>query len=101
MHTHAFKKQRAAILIISMIMLAVISGLGLSAMSIAVNEQKSSDHFNKYLEAKERAHAAIPYAIDAIEEWGIFKGSWLAIKRVIRCNPWWGTFGEDPVPKKK
>ena len=40
------------------------------------------------------------YAIEAINEWGIFKGSWLAAKRIIRCNPWWGTHGDDPVPKK-
>ena len=40
------------------------------------------------------------YAIEAINEWGIFKGSWLAAKRIIRCNPWWGTYGDDPVPKK-
>ena len=40
------------------------------------------------------------YAIEAINEWGALKGSWLAIKRVIRCNPWWGTYGDDPVPKK-
>ena len=39
------------------------------------------------------------YAIEAINEWGVLKGFWLAIKRVIRCNPWWGTYGDDPVPK--
>ena len=41
------------------------------------------------------------YAIQAINEWGAFKGIWLASKRIIRGNPWWGTQGEDPVPKKK
>ena len=41
------------------------------------------------------------YAIQAIDEWGVFKGTWLASKRIIRCNPWWGTHGEDPVPVKK
>lgn len=39
------------------------------------------------------------YAVEAIEEWGIFKGSWLALKRIVRCHPW-GGFGYDPVPKK-
>lgn len=39
------------------------------------------------------------YAIEAIEEWGIFKGTWLAIRRIGRCHPW-GGFGYDPVPKK-
>ena len=41
------------------------------------------------------------YAIQAINEWGVVKGSWLATKRIIRCNPWWGTHGEDSVPLKK
>ena len=39
------------------------------------------------------------YAIQAIDEWGVIKGSWLASKRIFRCNPWWwGTYGEAPVP---
>ncbi len=40
------------------------------------------------------------YMIDAINIYGIFKGIYLGIKRIIRCNPW-GTFGYDPVPKRK
>ena len=39
------------------------------------------------------------YAIDAIEEWGIFKGTWIGIKRIFRCHPW-GGHGYDPVPKR-
>ena len=39
------------------------------------------------------------YAIEAIEEYGSLKGSFLAIKRILKCNPW-GTYGYDPVPKK-
>jgi len=27
------------------------------------------------------------YAISVIEDFGIFKGSFLAIKRIIKCNP--------------
>jgi len=38
--------------------------------------------------------------IQALKEWGIFKGSWLGLKRISRCHPW-GSFGEDPVPKRK
>jgi hypothetical protein len=40
------------------------------------------------------------YTIEAINEWGVLKGLWLGLKRVIRCHPW-GTHGFDPVPKKK
>lgn len=38
------------------------------------------------------------YAVQAIEEWGVFKGIWLGIKRIFKCHPW-GPFGPDPVPK--
>jgi putative membrane protein insertion efficiency factor len=37
------------------------------------------------------------YAIEAIEKHGPFKGTWLAIKRILSCNPWGGS-GYDPVP---
>ena len=38
------------------------------------------------------------YSVEAIQEWGIFKGTWMAVKRIVSCNPW-GGFGYDPVPK--
>lgn len=37
------------------------------------------------------------YAIQAITKHGPFKGTWLAVKRVLRCHPWGGS-GYDPVP---
>ncbi len=37
------------------------------------------------------------YGIEAIEKHGIFKGGFLLIKRLLRCNPW-GGHGYDPVP---
>lgn len=37
------------------------------------------------------------YAVQAINKHGIFKGVWLAIKRIMRCHPWGGS-GYDPVP---
>jgi uncharacterized protein len=40
------------------------------------------------------------YAIEAVKVHGIFKGWWLATKRILRCHPW-GTHGYDPVPPKK
>jgi len=39
------------------------------------------------------------YTVEAIEEWGIFKGTWLGLKRIFRCHPW-GGHGYDPIPKK-
>ena len=40
------------------------------------------------------------YTIEAILEWGVYKGLVLGFKRIGRCHPW-GTSGYDPVPKKK
>jgi putative membrane protein insertion efficiency factor len=37
------------------------------------------------------------YGIEAIKKHGALKGSWLTIKRIVRCNPW-GSSGYDPVP---
>ena len=37
------------------------------------------------------------YAIEAITKHGPFKGTWLAVKRVLRCRPGGGS-GYDPVP---
>ena len=40
------------------------------------------------------------YAIEAIETHGVVKGSFLAIIRILKCNPF-GPIGFDPVPEKK
>ncbi|HHT97592.1 MAG TPA: membrane protein insertion efficiency factor YidD [Clostridiales bacterium] len=40
------------------------------------------------------------YAIEAIEKYGVIKGSYLSIKRILRCHPF-NRGGYDPVPKKK
>lgn len=40
------------------------------------------------------------YALEALQVHGPLKGGWLAIRRILRCNPWGGS-GYDPVPKKK
>jgi len=39
------------------------------------------------------------YSLEALQVYGLFKGSWLAIKRIGKCHPWGGS-GYDPVPKK-
>jgi uncharacterized protein len=37
------------------------------------------------------------YALEALKKYGVFKGTWLAIKRISKCHPWGGK-GYDPVP---
>ncbi|MBC3538491.1 membrane protein insertion efficiency factor YidD [Rufibacter sediminis] len=37
------------------------------------------------------------YAHQAIVKYGPFKGGWMALKRIGRCQPW-GGHGYDPVP---
>lgn len=37
------------------------------------------------------------YAMQAIEEHGALRGSWLALRRLTKCHPW-HRGGFDPVP---
>lgn len=38
------------------------------------------------------------YGAEAIARFGVWRGGWLTLLRVLRCNPWGGA-GEDPVPE--
>jgi len=40
------------------------------------------------------------YTIEALEKYGVLKGSWLGIKRIVRCNPW-NSGGHDPLEGKR
>ncbi len=38
------------------------------------------------------------YAIEAFNKYGFLKGSWLSLKRILRCHPLGGGSGYDPIP---
>ncbi|MDD9897757.1 MAG: membrane protein insertion efficiency factor YidD [Candidatus Melainabacteria bacterium] len=40
------------------------------------------------------------YAVEAVDLHGPWQGSWLAIKRLLRCHPLSGKHGYDPVPQE-
>lgn len=37
------------------------------------------------------------YTLEALEKHGAIKGTYLGIRRILRCHPW-GGHGYDPVP---
>ena len=39
------------------------------------------------------------YTMDSLKEYGLIKGTFLSIKRIVKCHPW-GSHGYDPIPTK-
>ncbi len=39
------------------------------------------------------------YAYQAVERYGAVRGTWMGLRRLMRCNPWGGQ-GYDPVPER-
>jgi putative membrane protein insertion efficiency factor len=40
------------------------------------------------------------YAVDALTEYGLIRGSWLAVARLAKCGPW-HRGGWDPIPDRE
>ena len=38
------------------------------------------------------------YAVEALEKYGAVKGLWLALRRFLRCHPFYKGSNYDPVP---
>ena len=39
------------------------------------------------------------YAVDALAEYGLFRGGWLTLRRLGKCGPW-HSGGWDPIPDR-
>ena len=38
------------------------------------------------------------YALQAVEKYGVLRGGWLALRRFLRCHPFYRGDFYDPVP---
>ena len=60
--------------------------------------QKLDRKFYYPVQLAEAGTAWVPEAaVEAFRKWGPFKGLWLTVWRILRCNPCGGS-GYDPVP---
>ena len=40
------------------------------------------------------------YAVEALGEYGLIRGGWLALVRLVKCGPWHHG-GWDPIPERR
>jgi len=40
------------------------------------------------------------YAVDALTEYGLVRGGWLSLVRLLKCGPW-HRGGWDPIPERR
>ena len=40
------------------------------------------------------------YAVDALTEYGLVRGGWLSMVRLLKCGPW-HRGGWDPIPERR
>ena len=61
------------------------------------NNDKKNNHNNELKDNELTGNELIENAIEALQKYGPLKGSFLAIKRILRCNHF-SKGGYDPVP---
>lgn len=40
------------------------------------------------------------YAVEALSEYGLIRGGWLSVVRLLKCGPW-HRGGWDPIPERR
>jgi putative membrane protein insertion efficiency factor len=40
------------------------------------------------------------YAVEALSEYGVIRGGWLSVVRLLKCGPW-HRGGWDPIPERR
>ena len=89
----------------SMIILSEPSDLTETAMSVPARALRKLVLAYRYVAAGRPSPCRYyptcsSYALEALETHGAARGSLLAIRRILRCNPW-GSHGIDLVPLRK